>query len=435
VGLTYTPTKAEKSELQRLLDARFRDLSPEYRTPKQVLGRRSTIGCVALEITQRCNLDCTLCYLSEYSESIPDIPIETIKARLDAIKRKYGVSTNVQITGGDPTMRDRKELVEIVRYAASIGLYPALFTNGIRASRDLLKALADVGLIDVAFHVDLTQERKGFKTEMELSSVREKYLERARDLGIAIIFNTTVFDGNVREIPELVRWFRDHAGPVGMASFQMQASTGRGFLRERDGGLLTKQRMMGLIDEGCGTRLNWDAVLIGHPDCHNIAYTLSTEGRTVDLFDQPGLAEDFLGDFGHVEMDRTRPIDSTLNLMKFAFTEKPGWVLKTGRWLGRKMVEFGPSYVRAKAKKKPAGKISFFIQNFMDEDKLEEARIHNCSFHVATDEGGISMCLHNAQRDDFIIPQWMKKGFDLLPRRPPIGEVDRATSADSNAAL
>ncbi len=28
----------------------------------QMLGRRWAIGCVALEITQRCNLDCTLCY-------------------------------------------------------------------------------------------------------------------------------------------------------------------------------------------------------------------------------------------------------------------------------------------------------------------------------------------------------------------------------------
>src|SRR5712691_5738317 len=110
-----------------------------YASSNQQSGTRWPIGCVALEITQRCNLDCTLCYLSEYSESIPDIPMETLKHRVDMIKEKYGLRTNVQITGGDPTMRDRKELVEITRYVADSGLYPALFTNGIRASRDLLK--------------------------------------------------------------------------------------------------------------------------------------------------------------------------------------------------------------------------------------------------------------------------------------------------------
>ena len=36
----------------------------------QQMGGRWSIGCVALEITQRCNLDCTLCYLSEHSEMV-----------------------------------------------------------------------------------------------------------------------------------------------------------------------------------------------------------------------------------------------------------------------------------------------------------------------------------------------------------------------------
>jgi pyruvate-formate lyase-activating enzyme len=425
---------AEKNDLSRLLDERFSRLSSEYRTDNQVLGRRSTIGCVALEITQRCNLDCTLCYLSEYSESVPDVPMETIKARLDMIKRDYGVHTNVQITGGDPTMRDREELVEIVRYAASIGLSPALFTNGIRASRDLLRRLADVGLIDVAFHVDLTQERKGFATEMSLCAVREKYIARARDLGLALIFNTTLFDGNVRELPDLVRWFRDRAGIVGMASFQMQAATGRGFLRERDPELITRRRIRGLIEDGCGAKLGWDKVLIGHPDCHDIVYTLSAEDKTVELFDADGLVERFLADFGSVQMDRTRPVEAALELLKHALWERPGCALTLGAWMGRKLLQFGPAYARARLRGKPAGKISFFIQNFMDEDRLIDARIRNCSFHVATDRGGVSMCLHNAKRDEFIIPAWMKKGRDLEPRRPPIGEVNRATTADLGRA-
>ena len=45
--------------------------------PGQQMGSRWPIGCVALEITQRCNLDCTLCYLSENSESVRDIPLES----------------------------------------------------------------------------------------------------------------------------------------------------------------------------------------------------------------------------------------------------------------------------------------------------------------------------------------------------------------------
>ena len=119
-----------------------------------------TIGCVAVEITQRCNLDCTLCYLSESAESVADIPIEEVFRRLDAVVEHYGRGVHVQITGGDPTLRKHTELVEIVQYASDIGLYPALFTNGIAASRGLLEKLARAGLQDVAFHVDTTQAHK-----------------------------------------------------------------------------------------------------------------------------------------------------------------------------------------------------------------------------------------------------------------------------------
>ena len=145
-------------------------------TANQVLGRTQTIGCVAIEITQRCNLDCTLCYLSEHSQSVRDIPIREIFQRLDAVVKHYGVGTHVQITGGDPTLRKHTELIEIVRYASDIGLYPALFTNGIAASRFLLKKLAGVGLRDVAFHVDTTQRRSGDDSEIALNKIRQEYI-------------------------------------------------------------------------------------------------------------------------------------------------------------------------------------------------------------------------------------------------------------------
>ena len=84
-------------------------------TGRQQMGSRWPIGCVALEITQRCNLDCTLCYLSEHSEAVKDIPLGEIYRRSDLIGQHYGPGTDVQITGGEPTLRRRDELVAIVR--------------------------------------------------------------------------------------------------------------------------------------------------------------------------------------------------------------------------------------------------------------------------------------------------------------------------------
>jgi hypothetical protein len=420
-----TPTVAELAELDRLLGERFAALTPRHQTARQVLGRRSTIGCVALEVTQRCNLDCTLCYLSDYSESVPDPPLEELRRKADNIKRLFGVQTNVQITGGDPTLRRRDELVEIVRYVASIGLFPALFTNGIKASRDLLAELRQVGLVDVAFHVDVTQERKGYTTEKKLNEIREEYIERARGLGLAVIFNTTVCDQNLDELPDLVRFFVRHAGDsgLGMASFQMQADTGRGILHKR-GAPLTRRRLQRLIDDACGTPISWGHVLIGHPECHNIGYTLAVGGREViDLFDDATIVERFLADFGTVMLDRSDVPRSALKVARHIFTEKPGWLAFGAGWSARLVGKILGAMARTRSTK--LGKLSFFMQNFQDADALDDERLHDCSFMVATRDGAISMCAHNARRDDYIIPPNLVRGVDIRPSRPPIATVPR----------
>jgi hypothetical protein len=423
--MIYRPSEHETQELHRLLRARFDHLSHSFQTPRQVLGKRSTIGCVALEVTQRCNLDCTLCYLSDYSESVPDPPMEELKRKADNIKRLFGVQTNVQITGGDPTLRKREELVEIVRYVASIGLNPALFTNGIKATRDLLAELRSVGLVDVAFHVDVTQERKGYTSEIRMNEIREEYLERARGLGLATIFNTTVCDQNLDEIPELVQFFVKHAGDsgFGMCSFQMQADTGRGVLHKR-GRALTRQYMQEIIDGATGTRMSWDSVLIGHPDCHNIAYSLVVGGREViDLFDDARLVERFLADFGTVVLDRSDVPRSALKVARHIFTEKPGWITFGAPWSARLAARILSAMARTRSTK--VGKLSFFMQNFQDADALDQERLHNCSFMVATADGAISMCEHNSSRDDYIIPANLVRGVDIHPSRPPISQIPR----------
>ena len=50
-----------------------------------------------------------------------------------------------------------------------------------------------------------------------------------------------------------------------------------------------------------------------------------------------------------------------------------------------------------------AHKLSFFVQNFMDANDLDEKRVEACSFMVMTHKGPVSMCEHNANRDDYIL--------------------------------
>src|SRR5215472_16505633 len=70
--------------------ARRRMVAAGQWSADQSMGRRWPIGCVALEITQRCNLDCTLCYLSESAEAVKDVPMNELFRRIDTIFATYG---------------------------------------------------------------------------------------------------------------------------------------------------------------------------------------------------------------------------------------------------------------------------------------------------------------------------------------------------------
>ena len=382
-------------------------------TPEQMAGRTFPMACVALEITQRCNLDCTLCYLSDLAEAVQDVPMFEIKRRIKMIHDHYGDYTNIQITGGDPTLRSIPDLVEIVREIKTYKMRCALFTNGIKASREMLEALSGAGMDDVVFHVDMTQERKGYDSEAALNEIRLEYIERAAGLPIRVLFNTTVFDDNVHEIPDLVAFFVAHADRVNLASFQMQADTGRGVLRARDGEVLTQQSMMGMLERGAGTKLTYDMPLIGHPDCNKYTAVLAAGGAVTPLYDEKNFFTALFDSMAKSEANWSveeavipRAILTCFKNPKLiglaaAFAVKKLWALKSGLVRGHR-----------------PHRISFFIHNFMDAEKLERERCESCVFMVATANGPLSMCVHNAKRDQMISQKVPEKegqrGWDPL---------------------
>ncbi len=366
--------------------------------PGQPIGRRFAIGCVALEITQRCNLDCSLCYLSDSSEALQDIPLEEVFRRIRLIRAHYGPDTEVQVTGGDPTLRKREELVAIVRAIAAAGLRASLFTNGIRATRDLLEELAAAGLVDVAFHVDMTQGRRGYDSEAALNAVREDYIARARGLPIAVVFNTTVFDGNAHEVPDLARFFLRHADAVNLASFQLQAETGRGVLGRREAPI-TKDSIAAALREGAGVAFRTDSLAVGHAGCNRYALLGVANGRAHDLLDEPAVAATVLQATRGLALDRRRPW-MRLPAVVGALARRPAAALRVLPWAARKLWAMRGDLLAARLR---AAKLTFFIHDFMDAARLEHDRIAGCSFMAMTAEGPISMCLHNAKRDDFLL--------------------------------
>ena len=366
-------------------------------TAGQQMGRRWPIGCVALEITQRCNLDCTLCYLSEHSESVKDIPLAEVFRRIELIRRHYGANTDVQITGGDPTLRRRDELIAIVRRVREVGLRPTLMTNGRKATRSLLQELASAGLFDVAFHVDTTQNLKGYRNEAELNRLRVAYLDRVRGLPISVMFNTTVHDGNFEDTPELVRFFAAHAGRIRTASFQVQAATGRGVHDKKRA--ITLDMVTAQICAGAEIEINFRSSLVGHSQCNRYGLCLAVNGRLHDALDDPAFIARLQAATARLVLDRVHPCRTVKDFVRWLGSH-PRYLSAVLGWAANKAWQMKGDLLAARGR---VNTISFLVHGFMDACALDRERIDACVFKTMTADGPISMCLHNAQRDTFIL--------------------------------
>ena len=384
----------------------------------QMAGRRWPMACVSLEITQRCNLDCTLCYLSESSEAVLDFPMEEIFRRIDMIVQHFGPGTDVQVSGGEPTLRRRDELVAIVRRLSQRGLRASLLTNGIKATRDLLSELAEVGLVDVAFHVDTTQKRAGYPSEADLNALRLAYIERARGLPISVFFNTTVHAGNFHEVTMLAAFFVANADVVRFASFQLQADTGRGVLRSREDAI-GNHSVAARLQQGAGVAFRLNVLGAGHADCNRSAVLLVANGRAYDAFDDAGFVQRFMQGTAHLRIDRGTRWRSFKSLA-LAIIARPAlsmqslrwgialtWRMRADLWAGRGRVS----------------KLTLFTHNFMDAKQLDNERVEACVFMAMTQDGPLSMCVYNAQRDHFLLQPLQTTQGLWQPLRAAMREV------------
>ena len=388
----------EKQWLESKESARNAMIDAGCWSKQQQMGRRWAVGCVALEITQRCNLDCTLCYLSEHSEAVADIPIEEIYRRIDEIHALYGPNTDVQVTGGDPTLRKREELISIIRYIKQKNMRSTMMTNGIRATRPLLIELAKAGLNDVAFHVDTTQNLKNATDEKSLNKYREKYLNNIKGLGISVMFNTTVHQGNFHEIPDLVKFFTSHADSIRTVSFQSQADTGRGIADKRDE-IITQETVWKKIEEGLGTQLNHEAVRTGHKKCNRYGMTIVTNNKAYDLFSDSDLIGDLQARTTHITFDRKHKLKTAAKILHWNLIN-PNYSFAVIAYLLRLFKRIKTDLIHGKGK---VNTLSFFSHSFMDACDLDQERIDACVFKTMTKDGPVSMCNHNAKRDDYIL--------------------------------
>lgn len=182
---------------------------------------------VAWNLTKRCNLRCSHCYISAG-------PFETAEAELQTPECRRIVDELVAVnpspmlilSGGEPLVRD--DLEEIASYAKERGATVVVGTNGTTLTEPRVAMLARAGVSGVAVSVDSLDEgtHDHFRGGAKALERTKEALGRLRERRLDFIVQTTATPRNAAEVPKLLEW----AAAEGAVCFNLYflVPTGRG---------------------------------------------------------------------------------------------------------------------------------------------------------------------------------------------------------------
>ncbi|MEW6350441.1 MAG: 12,18-didecarboxysiroheme deacetylase [Thermodesulfobacteriota bacterium] len=154
---------------------------------------------VVWNVTRRCNLKCIHCYAqSEDKDYSGELTIEEGKALIDDLA-EFGAPV-ILFSGGEPLVR--KDILELIRYAAQSGRRAVVSTNGTLISRELASKLHEIGLSYVGISLDgLEQVHDAFRQVRGAFGRAMAAIDNCRDVGLKVGLRFTINRLNYHEIP------------------------------------------------------------------------------------------------------------------------------------------------------------------------------------------------------------------------------------------
>jgi radical SAM protein len=164
------------------------------RRPGPAADFRQAPFIVVWEVTRACALACLHCRADAIARRNPlELTTDEGFRVIDQVRSFNHIPPLFVLTGGDP-MR-RPDLVDLVRYASTVGLTVALTPSGTAAvTRARLRVLGDAGLKRVAVSLDGpdAETHDAFRRVRGSYDWTMKIVDAVTDLGIPLQINTTI---------------------------------------------------------------------------------------------------------------------------------------------------------------------------------------------------------------------------------------------------
>jgi uncharacterized radical SAM superfamily Fe-S cluster-containing enzyme len=164
---------------------------------------RKKIRSITLNITNRCNSNCNMCFVKE---SLPYEELTTKEIKI--ILSKIGKNKQVILFGGEPTLR--KDLFEIIDLIKKSDNIPIIYTNGLKlADNNYIKKLKESGVNKIHFSFDgfrenIYEELRGSRKQFYIKLKALKNLEK---YNFKVILASIIASGiNEDEVSKLLKF-------------------------------------------------------------------------------------------------------------------------------------------------------------------------------------------------------------------------------------
>ena len=353
-----------------------------------------------LEITQSCNLECPICFVSSNITAKPlHLDVETVKGMVDSLIRSEGQVELVQLSGGEPTIHP--EIIEIVEYIRDTDKIRTIMmnSNGRRFSTnpEFCSTLKTAGLKAVYLQFD------GFDSETwskmrglpDLLQEKMQAIKNLTKAGLKMVLTMTVVKGiNEHEIGDVIRFM--HKTP-GISSLAIQPVFAEGRLTHDYDSMdhLTILDLLHLIENQTNhlySRDDFFPIPCPHPHCSVCTFSfidpqtgeLTTIRRLVEI-------EDYLDYFKNsVVPDIEGTIKEALESL-FSFSTSPG---------SHKIVE---SYCQACGIDLNLESIQSSMGQYLDHVKMISIKPFMSAWDVDV-KRLMKCCVHEVLPDGKIIP-------------------------------
>lgn len=203
---------------------------------------------VLLEITQRCNMQCAICFAYGGKAHEPDL--KTI-ADWYQTALNSNPAVNIQLSGGEPTLRD--DLPEIIALGVKAGInFIQLNTNGLRLAQEpgFAKKLAAAGLASVFLQFDGTDDNIYHKLRNRpMFDIKRQAITNCAAAGLGVVLVPTLApEINTGNIGAILHFALEHSPAVKGVHFQPISYFGRYHKNPEDCDRLTLPELMAAIE-------------------------------------------------------------------------------------------------------------------------------------------------------------------------------------------